>query len=163
MPKRFLPEICVDSVFDIDTEKLKKLGVRAFIFDIDNTVATYAMPVPDDRTAVWLKGLESDGFKVYFASNNSMKRVETFAKSVGIPYIARACKPLRFFLRRACRNMGVLPRNTVLVGDQLFTDVWGGNRMGMHTVLVKPISETEDSFVKWKRGLERLVMHKSNK
>ena len=161
MSKRFLPQICVNSVFDIDTEKLKQNGIRAFVFDIDNTVATYAMPVPDDRTALWLKELEKSGFKLYFASNNSVKRVETFAKSVGIPYFARACKPLGVFLRRACRNMGVLPRETALVGDQLFTDVWGGNRLGMCTILVKPISETEDKFVKWKRGLEKWVMQRA--
>ena len=163
MLKRFLPVIYADSVFDIDLEKLKNEGVKAFIFDIDNTVATYAMPVLDGRTAAWLKGLSDMGFGVYFVSNNSVKRVRIFAESAGVPYIGRAMKPLRLCLRRACRRMGVKPQETALVGDQLFTDIWGGNRMGMVTVLVNPISVSEDSFVHLKRGLERRILKKAGR
>ena len=145
--KRFLPEIFVDTVYDIDTVKLKGEGIKAFIFDIDNTIATYAMPVPDEKSRQWLADLQKDG-------------VKKFAESVNIPYIGRALKPLKKHLIRACGAMDVLPSETVLVGDQLFTDMWGGNRMKMRTVLVKPISEAEDSFVKFKRNFEKWVLKK---
>ena len=163
MLKRFLPEIFVKTVYDIDLESLKNEGVKAFIFDIDNTIATYAMPVPDEKSRMWLSQLQKMGFKIYFVSNNSVERVKRFAKSVDIPYIGRALKPMKRHLKRACRNMDVMPCETVLVGDQLFTDMWGGNRMKIHTVLVEPISEAEDSFVKFKRNFEKWVLKKYDK
>lgn len=154
----FLPKMLVDTVFDIDVQELKGKGVKAFIFDIDNTLATYEMSVPDEKTAQWLKELKDSGFSVYLISNNNRSRVQTFAESVDMGYFARALKPFSYFLKKACRNMGVLPKETALVGDQLFTDVWGGNYLKMHTVLVKPISEVEDGFVKFKRRFERKIL-----
>lgn len=158
MSNIFLPKTFVDTVFDIDIQKLKAEGVKAFIFDIDNTLATYAMPVPDEKTTLWIKGLKDEGFGVYLLSNNNVKRVKTFAESVDTEYFARALKPCSHFLKRACRNMGVSPKETALVGDQLFTDVWGGNYLKMHTVLVNPISKVEDGFVKFKRRFERAIL-----
>ncbi len=158
MSNIFLPKTFVNTVFDIDIQKLKNEGVKAFIFDIDNTLATYAMPIPDERTALWIKGLKDAGFGVYLISNNNSKRVKTFAESVDTEYFARALKPCSYFLKKACSNMGVLPKETALVGDQLFTDVWGGNYLKMNTILVNPISEVEDGFVKFKRKFERAIL-----
>ena len=160
MNKMFLPTTFVDTVFDMDLDFLKASGIKAFIFDIDNTLATYAMPIPDDKTADWLKGLKDSGFGVYFVSNNNHERVKKFADFVGVSYFAKAAKPLSFFLRKACREMGVTTKETALVGDQLFTDIWGGNWLRMHTVLVKPISDVEDSFVKFKRRFEKKILAK---
>lgn len=152
------PTVFVDTVFDIDLKTLKDSGIKAFIFDIDNTLAPYADPVPDEKTATWLKELQDMGFGVFFASNNDAERVRRFAESVDIPYKAKALKPLGIYLKKACRSMGVTPKETALVGDQLFTDVWGGNWLKMYTILVKPISEVEDSFVKFKRRFERRIL-----
>ncbi len=163
MSKMLLPDIYAETVFDMDIETLKKRGVKAFVFDIDNTLATYAMPVADDKTKAWLGDLKSAGFGLYIVSNNDHARVEGFAKDADIPYFAKALKPLGKFLRKACRNMDVKPSETALVGDQLFTDIWGGNLMGMTTVLVKPISEVEDGFVKFKRRFERRILKKMDK
>ena len=98
------------------------------------------------------------GFGVFFASNNNIERVKRFAESVDIPYKARAMKPLGVYLKKACHSMGVTPAETALVGDQLFTDVWGGNWLKMYTILVRPISEVEDGFVKFKRRFERRIL-----
>lgn len=160
MNKIFLPTVFVDTVFDMDLNSLKESGIKAFIFDIDNTLATYAMPIPDEKTADWLRSLKEMGFGVYFVSNNNHERVRKFAEFVDVPYFAKAGKPLSFFLRKACRRMGASPRETALVGDQLFTDIWGGNWLRMYTVLVKPISDVEDSFVKFKRRFERKILAK---
>ncbi len=158
MSSIFLPDIFVNTVFDIDLNKLKAEGIKAFIFDIDNTLATYAMPVADKKTAVWVDELKKDGFKVFIASNNDKERVRIFAENISVPYFGKALKPLGFYLRRACRIMGVKPKEAALVGDQLFTDIWGGNLLNMKTVLVKPISEVEDGFVRFKRQFERLIL-----
>ncbi|MBO4941267.1 MAG: YqeG family HAD IIIA-type phosphatase [Clostridia bacterium] len=158
MKNIFLPEVFVDTVFDIDLQDLSQNGVKAFIFDIDNTLATYAMPLPDEKTAEWINVLKDKGFGVFFASNNDEMRVKTFADSVGVPYKAKALKPLGKYLKRACRLMEVSPGETALVGDQLFTDIWGGNWLGMYTILVNPISEVEDRFVKFKRRFEKMIL-----
>ncbi len=158
MAKILHPTIFVDTVFDIDLKAIKDRGIKAFIFDIDNTLAPYADAVPNEKTAAWLGELRDMGFGVFFASNNNAERVKRFAECVGIPYKARAMKPLGVYLKRACRSMGVTPKETALVGDQLFTDVWGGNWLKMYTILVKPISEVEDGFVKFKRRFERKIL-----
>ena len=155
---RFLPTEFVDSVYDIDISKLKEKGIKGFLFDIDNTLVTYAMPLPDQKVTDWLNGLKKAGFGIYLISNNKEYRVKPFAEKLGVGYIAKALKPRRKPILKACREMGITIDEAVLVGDQLFTDIWGGSRMGMHTILVKPISEVEDSFVKFKRKLERIVM-----
>ena len=158
MSSVFLPDIFVDTVFDMDLEDLKSKKIKAFIFDIDNTLATYAMPVADEKTAAWVKKLKADGFKIFIVSNNDKERVRIFSENIDVPYFGKALKPLGIFLRRACKSMGVTPKETALVGDQLFTDVWGGNLLNLTTVLVKPISEVEDGFVKFKRQFERRIL-----
>lgn len=159
MAKILHPTIFVDTVFDIDLKKLKDCGIKAFIFDIDNTLARYADALPDEKTANWLKELWDMGFGVFFVSNNNdVERVKKFAEYVDVPYKAKALKPLSIHLKKACRSMGVTPKETALVGDQLFTDIWGGNWLKMYTILVKPISEVEDSFVKFKRKFERRIL-----
>lgn len=159
----FLPDIFAQTVFDIDLDALKKSGIKAFIFDIDNTLATYAMPTSDEKTAKWLNGLKEMGFGVFIASNNNRERVRIFSEDLGIPYFGKALKPLDIYLRKACKIMGVKPKETALVGDQLFTDIWGGKMIGMTTVLVNPISDVEDSFVKFKRKFERRILSKAKR
>lgn len=160
LKKWFLPDIFADSVFDIDIDLLAKNGIRAVVFDIDNTLAPYSMPTVDEKTYEWLKMLRKTGFDIYFVSNNKKARVKRFAQSAGIPYAARAFKPCKGQLLRACRKMGVKPSEAALVGDQVFTDVCGGNRLDMFTVLVKPISVSEDWFVRLKRGFEARLLAK---
>lgn len=161
---RFLPTEFVDSIFDIDVEKLKDMGKKGFLFDIDNTLATYAMAVPDAKTKEWIRGLQSMGFSIYLISNNNEKRVKPFAESIDAGYIAKALKPRTKPIKQVCDKMGITVDEAVLVGDQLFTDIWGGSRMGMYTILVKPISsEIEHWFVKFKRIFERMIMKRMNK
>lgn len=161
MKNRFVPDLNINTVFDINTNLLKAKGISAFVFDIDNTLATYAMPVPNEETLKWLDSLKKSGFKLCFVSNNKKERVRIFAQAANVTYIGRAMKPCKFYLKRACRRLGVSPQNAALVGDQLFTDVWGGNRMGMFTVLVTPISPVEDGFVKFKRRFEKYVLERA--
>lgn len=158
MSSIFLPDIFAETVFDIDLDALKKRGIKAFIFDIDNTLATYAMPTADQKTAEWINELKRQGFGVFIASNNTRERVRIFSEDLGIPYFGKALKPLDIYLRKASKIMGVKPKETALVGDQLFTDIWGGKLIGMTTILVNPISDIEDSFVKFKRRFERRIL-----
>lgn len=156
--KLFKPNMFTDDVYTLDLDKIKSLGIEAFIFDIDNTLVTYDDLIAPEYTAKWFDLLHKNGFKTYLVSNNNINRVKAFAESLDEPYFAKALKPHRRYLEKACRDMQVELKNTALVGDQLFTDIYGGKRLGMYTVLVKAISDKENWFVHLKRYLERIVL-----
>lgn len=163
MSSILLPDIFAETVYDIDLNALKDEGIRGFVFDIDNTLVTYADPVATETVVEWLGKLRDMNFKLYIVSNNDKERVRIFSESVNLPHYGKALKPLKKYLKRACRDMGIAPAETALVGDQLFTDIWGGNLMNMKTILVKPISEVEDGFVKFKRRFERRILRKMDR
>lgn len=146
-----------NTVYDIDYEFLKNKGIFALIFDIDNTLAGYDSPYPDDKLLKFFDMLKKEGFKIYLLSNNNKSRVKTFSEKANLPYKARALKPLKIYIKRAMKKLGADKNSTALIGDQLFTDVWGANRAGVTSILVNPISDKEDKFVAFKRHLEKLV------
>ncbi len=154
----FKPDIFIDDIYELDLENMKSLGIDAFVFDIDNTLVTYDDIIAPEHTVKWFNKLHEYGFKTFLVSNNNTKRVKIFAESLRESYYAKALKPRKRYLAAACRNMKVKPQNTALVGDQLFTDIYGGKRMKMHTVFVKSISDNEHWFVHLKRYFERLIL-----
>jgi len=157
---KLTPDLYVKSVFHINLEELYQKGVRAIITDLDNTLVAWDDPLPNERLLGWLKGVQSRGFSVYIVSNNSSDRVEKFAEAFGVPAISKAIKPRRKAFRIACDSMGVTPNQTAVVGDQIFTDVLGGNRLGVYTILVVPVSDKEFFGTKIMRAFERFVLRK---
>lgn len=153
-----MPDIFLDNIYEIDTEKLKNYGIKAFIFDIDNTLVPYSTAVADDKLKNWISELKVQDFELFLASNNSEERVRIFAKSVECDFIPNACKPLGFKIKKQLKKLGIKPNETVLVGDQLFTDIWCAKLMEMRSILVKPISDMEGWFVKFKRNIERWIL-----
>ena len=156
--KYFKPDLILDRVFDLNAEKLKKMGINAVIFDIDNTLAYNAEPSPDQKVTAFLDSLQKEGFQIALVSNNNKTRVTTYNQNLQLPYMYRACKPLKFRLNKILKAFGVKRREACMVGDQLFTDVWVGKRMGMFTVLVKPFDDREERFIRFKRKIERLLL-----
>ncbi len=158
MKRLFVPDYTYASVYDIEYDVLKEKGIKALIFDIDNTLASYDTTEPDEKLMSLFKRLISMEFKIYFLSNNNRSRVTTFAGGTEIPHRWRACKPLKVFIWRAMKQMKVTKDETALVGDQLFTDVLGANRTGVTSVLVQPVSlNNEDKFVAFKRRFEKMI------
>lgn len=156
--KKIKPDIFIDDIYELDLEKIKKMGISTFIFDIDNTLVTYDDIIAPIHTKKWLTLLKDQGFNTYLISNNNENRVKKFANSVNLPYFSRALKPRKKYLKIACTKLNVNPKNVAMVGDQLFTDIYGGNRMGMLTIFVKAISDKENWFVHLKRTLERIII-----
>ena len=156
--ERFLPDIFMDDIYALDISDMKSRGVEAMIFDIDNTLVTYDDRFAPDYTREFFARLHGAGIKTYIISNNNKKRVGEFSQSLGEPWYGAALKPLKKYLKMACADMGVSPENTALVGDQLFTDIYGGNRLRMLTILVKPISDKDVGFVRFKRNFERMIL-----
>lgn len=158
MLERFYPDHMRDSAYEIEYEELYGKGYRGIIFDIDNTLVPHGAEA--DRRAVELfERLHGMGFQTILLSNNKEPRVKTFNDKVRSQYIFKAGKPGRAGYEAAMKRMGTTRENTLFVGDQLFTDVWGAKRIGIVTYLVKPIHPKEEIQIVLKRRLERIVLY----
>lgn len=160
MLKNLSPDIYVRDISEIDTDKLKLNGTTAVILDLDNTLDSHGTKTPSEKAARFLKNLQQSGFSVCVISNGKQERVKTYLAGLNIPFVANAGKPLQKSYRKALSILGCLSENTAFVGDQIFTDTWGANRMGFFTILVDPIEEFENPFFYIKRALERFVKAK---
>lgn len=157
MFKCFFPDEWVDSTYDIDFEQLHKDGVKGLIFDIDNTLVPHGEPA-DERCLELFEKFNKWGISYCLLSNNKDKRVSSFAKQINAQYIERANKPATKNYFKAMEMMQTDVNNTVFVGDQLFTDVWGAKRAGIRNFLVKPIHPKEEIQIVLKRYLEKIVL-----
>ena len=158
MFEKFYPDFKFSSIKEINCSFLSEHGIEFAILDIDNTLVSYTLPQADDTARDFLKMLEECGIKYAFVSNNHMKRVKRFAEEFGVFYVNDAGKPFLFGIKKAMRHMGAQKTNTVLIGDQIFTDVYAGKRAGLLTVMVDPIEAKETPFFGLKRRLEKIVM-----
>ena len=151
------PDIKLDRITDIKIELLKKYGISALILDVDNTMSTHHGQILTDGLSDWLVYMQSGGIDLTILSNSNEKRVAPFAAKVGLDYISMGLKPLPFGFLRAVRSLGVKRKNAAIVGDQIFTDVLGGNAAGLKTVLLTPIKPETALRFRFKRRLERLI------
>lgn len=153
----FYPDEYLDSTYLIDFEEKYRQGYRGIIFDIDNTLVPHGLPA-DERAIALFKRLKDTGYQVTMLSNNKEPRVKMFCDAVDAPYIYKAGKPNPAKYRQAMMDMGTDEKNTLFVGDQIFTDVWGANKAGIHSILVKPIHPKEEIQIVLKRYLEKIVL-----
>ncbi|HEU4962665.1 MAG TPA: YqeG family HAD IIIA-type phosphatase [Bacilli bacterium] len=154
--EKFIPSLHLHSVFDIDLHQLKARGIQGVITNLDNTLVEHNSPVATNRLVQWLKDLHDAGLRVVIVSNNRKLRVSHFARPLGIPFVYEARKPFTSF-ERALRLLHTTNRETVVVGDQLLTDIYGGNRHGFYTIWVDPISHKEGVGTKINRFFERII------
>ena len=157
---RFLPEYRFDTFDMVSAEFLASIGVRGIILDIDNTLEPYEHPLPGEHVIRWLDSLNSLGIKTAIVSNNNRERVELFNKEIGMPAYYKGAKPFKKNLVRAMRDMGIERADTILMGDQVFTDVWAAHNAGIRAILVPPIKDKTDILTRFKRLLERPVLRK---
>ncbi|MFJ8245571.1 YqeG family HAD IIIA-type phosphatase [Peribacillus asahii] len=158
MLKLFLPSEQIKSIFDITPEDLKKRGIKGIITDLDNTLVEWDRPNATRKLMEWFDQMREHGILVTIVSNNNEQRVRAFSDPLRIPFIYRAKKPLTTAFKKACVQMGLKREETVVVGDQLLTDVFGGNRGGFHTILVIPVSQSDGINTKINRFFERKIM-----
>lgn len=158
MFEMFYPDRWVDSAYDIDYEELYESGVRGIIFDIDNTLVPHGAHA-DKRAVELFERLHRIGFKVVLLSNNKESRVRSFSEEVKFcGYIYKARKPGRRGYLKAVEMMGCPKQETVFIGDQLFTDVWGAKRSGITTILTGKIDSREEIQIVLKRRLEAVIL-----
>ena len=152
MFERFFPDESVSSTYDIDFQSLYEEGYRGILFDIDNTLVEHGKGASDQALDLFRR-LEEMGFQCCLISNNKKQRVSSFNEKIGAHMIFNAHKPRRKGYREAMEMMGTNKENTLFVGDQLFTDIWGAKRIGIRNILVKPINKNEEIQIVLKRYL----------
>ena len=157
MLQTFYPDEYVDSTYGLPFEELYQKGYRGIIFDVDNTLVPHGAPA-DARALELFARLKKIGFSTCVLSNNKEPRVAPFAKKVDSPYIFKGNKPSRKGYQKAMQLMKTNVSNTLFIGDQLFTDVWGARRTGLYSILVKPINPKEEIQIVLKRYLEAVVL-----
>ncbi len=156
------PRARLKSVTAITPQWLRERGLKAVLLDLDNTLVPYkTYGEAPEEIREWLQMLKETGVEVMLVSNGSQRRVRYWREKLGIPGFGPAGKPW-FGFRKALRRLALTPREVAVVGDQLFTDVLGGNLVGAYTVLVPPISEKEMGYTRLVRRLERWVLQNSS-
>ncbi|WP_257346117.1 YqeG family HAD IIIA-type phosphatase [Pseudalkalibacillus decolorationis] len=158
MIKRFLPNEHVPSIFDIDANVLLEKGIKGIITDLDNTLVEWDRPEATPELIKWFAMLKEKGLHVTIVSNNNEHRVRSFSYPLNIPFIYRARKPMTKAFKRAAKNMELQHNQVVVIGDQIFTDVLGGNRLGLYTILVVPVAKSDGMATKLNRYMERHLL-----
>lgn len=158
MLEQWYPKEYIDSTYDIDFEAMASRGYKGIIFDVDNTLVPHGAHA-DERAIKLFERLRNDGFATVLLSNNKEERVKSFREEVGAStYIYKANKPSPVNYLKAMEWMHTTQESTLFIGDQIFTDVWGANRAGIYTILVKPIHPKEEIQIVLKRYLEKIVL-----
>ncbi len=154
MPFSFIPRHMEQSIYTIDVNALEQQGVRVVFADLDNTLARYSERKPSAELMAWKDALAQHGIRLFVVSNSRKStRADEFCKAAEIPYIKHAGKPKKKGFLRALEQNGVTPEQTVMVGDQIFTDILGGNRCEIDTILVRPVAN-DTIFRVIRHGLE---------
>lgn len=154
----FKPNIKLNKVTDITISILEKYNINSLILDVDNTLSTHHGQVLTDGLEQWLALMRQNGIKMTVLSNSKSKRLEPFAKKIGLDYISLGLKPLPFGYWRALKRLGSKRKETAIVGDQIFTDVLGGNLVGLKTVLLTPIKPETSLRFRTKRKIESYLI-----
>jgi len=162
--KILYPKMYISSILEIKPCLLKEKGLKGIIFDLDNTIVRRDSVVFTPEIWKHLSELQREGFKMGIVSNNSRKRVGAVAGQMSLPAVPRAVKPLVRPFRRALKLLGTRPDETALVGDQIFTDILGGNLTGLYTILVVPMEGKDFWGTKLiGRPLEKIVLARIKK
>lgn len=155
MKDNLTPDFMFGHYWEITPEFLAANGIRALLIDIDNTLAPYEMPDPDERIRAWFSALAKAGISAALVSNNHALRVERFNQTLGLIAYPDSGKPGKKNLLRAMKELGVTGAETAVLGDQLLTDCYAGKRLGLRALIVPPIKDKTNLFFRFKRLLER--------
>lgn len=160
MGERFFPDDYRSSIYEIDSKALKDKGIDSIIVDIDNTLSPWGTTTPGEREYGWLCCMRKDGFKVCVLSNSSDSRISRYCSGLDVLYVKNVHKPARTSFLRAMKLLNSRRENTCVIGDEVFTDILGGNSAGLYTILVAPIDKKEFYFTRIMRNIEKIVLRK---
>ena len=158
------PHLQVATLQELSLDRLRDLGLRALLLDVDGTLKRYRADEVTPEVAAWLEELRSGGIGLCLVSNGRGKRIRRFAEKIDLPFVALALKPFPFGIRSAVRKMKFQPSRTAMVGDQLFADVMAGRLAGLTSILVRPLDpEGEPWYARIKRPPECCLLRWMNR
>ncbi|HBL36870.1 MAG TPA: YqeG family HAD IIIA-type phosphatase [Firmicutes bacterium] len=163
MWKRLCPALYLKNLVDLKPQYLQERGLKGVMLDLDNTLVEWGQVKISPATAAWVQEMKQSGLKLCIVSNALEERVKIVGEALGIPWVSRAIKPRKLPFKKALALLGTSPGETATIGDQLFTDICGGNRMALFTIWTTPLSTTELLVTKMVRRLEKVVARKLRK
>ncbi len=159
----FVPDMYQKSIYSINYEKLLDSGIKCLLFDLDNTCVPYVEKVPSKKLISLFDSLKDMGFKVIIFSNASKKRLEPFKNELLVDCSYSSKKPSKRKFLKVLKMFNFDLSEVAIIGDQLFTDIFGGNRIGIKTILVNPMSDKDMPITKIFRFLEKIQYRKMSK
>lgn len=159
--KIFIPKMYKKDIFVVNYLKLKEMGYKLIIFDLDNTIGSIKEEICSLKVEELLNKLNKE-FKVVVASNSCEKRVSKFCSNLECDYFSFSLKPTTKVLRKIKRKYKIDYKEMIIIGDQIVTDIFVGNRMGLFTILVDPIKDLDFKITSFNRKLERFINKKNN-
>jgi HAD superfamily phosphatase (TIGR01668 family) len=156
----FVPEYYFNTFDEANVEFLASIGVKGIVLDIDNTLEPYEHPKAGEHVKAWFDSLKAAGIKTAIVSNNNAERVKIFNDDFGMPAYSRGAKPFKKNILSAISDMGIKREEAILMGDQIFTDVWAAHNAKIPAILVPPINDKRDILTRFKRLLEKPIMAK---
>ena len=155
---KLYPDKYIKNVKEITIELLKENNIKGLILDVDNTLIDYSKNLLDGSKE-WCENLKSHGIKMCILSNtNKVEKVKKVAEALNLEYLYFAQKPNKKGFIKAKKMLDLEAKNIAVVGDQIFTDVLGGNKVKMYTILTKPVDEKDYWYTRIKRPLEKVVI-----
>ncbi len=163
--KKFIPYQYNKTIFDVDYSKLYEIGCRYILTDLDNTLVSYIERNPSEKLISWRDELKKLGFTLMIVSNSHSNRVKEFAEAIALPCQYGSLKPTKKGFKKAVRALGITDYSQVVVlGDQILTDILGGNRMGFKTILIEAIDRESEFFsTRFNRRFERKIVKRIKK
>lgn len=163
MLEKFIPDIYQKSIYNIDYKKLKLCGIKCIIFDVDNTIAPISADKPSRKVKELVEKLKDMGFRVVLMSNSHKKRLTPFKEILEVDCAAAAKKPFPRKFNKILKEYNYKIIEVAIIGDQLVTDIFGGNKVGITTILVNPISSKDAVCTHFTRMCERIIMKQAKK
>ena len=151
----FIPNYIFEKTENITAEFLQERGINTIALDVDNTLTTHGNMEVTPSMSTWLNEMQNAGINLMIVSNNKFERVSPLADNLGLPFFSFSIKPLPNVFKKVCRYFGVSKNTLAVVGDQIFTDVMGGNLFGAVTIMVEPILNEGTFYFNTKRKMEK--------
>jgi len=163
MLDKFVADIYVKSIFDINYKKLKKNGIKCILFDLDNTISPINIKKPNNKTKELFEEIKGLNIRPIIFSNSSKSIVEPFKNSLISDSCSNCAKPSKNRYLKVMKTFNLKPEELAAVGDQLLTDVYGANRLGITSILVNPISRIDRFTTYFNRFVEKFIYKRLKK
>ncbi len=157
MFKKYIPTYYAQNIYEVPRDFYRKQGIKTLFIDLDNTLASYKADLPDEKARALIEELRSYGYNIIIISNNHSGRVEKYAAGLNLPLLANARKPFAFKIKRVIAEHEIDPNSTILIGDQLITDVRAAKRAKIHVMLTEKLVKEDQWTTHFNRLFDRPI------